>query len=192
MKVVFAILGIVLLLGVGYGLAFFGIIPVRSMAAKNPKLKSVLIAMKLDTPAKKPPTTAKVSAVPLPDPLAGDKAELAAERAQIAQERAAMQKRAALAAAPHRDPNGVIPTSPKVAAIYDTMKPAELAALFEKMSDAQVCDALLKMDEQKAGKVLVAMPPARAALITTRMNATATPATAPQQPQPMVPAKSVP
>ncbi|HEY3330533.1 MAG TPA: hypothetical protein VGK19_10960 [Capsulimonadaceae bacterium] len=170
MKVVLAIVGLLILIGVGYGLAFVGIIPVRSMAEKNPALKKVLVAIKLAPKTTKTVTTAHATAKPAPDPLAGERAALAAERMQLEQQRAAMQKKAVTRAVMASNTVSVVTTSPKVVAIYETMKPAELAALFEKLSDDQVCDALMKMDEQKAGKALVAMSPARAAKITTQMN----------------------
>lgn len=177
MKFVYALLGIVLVLGVTYGLAFLGVIPVASIARHNPSAARVLTAMYLYHP-KKVTTTSMIATVPPPipaeDPLAADRRELDAERAQIAAEKAALEKKPA-------DGDSGTPTSAKMVAIYDTMKPAELAGIFEKLTDAQVCDALIKMDEQKAGKVLVAMPPSRAAKLTTLMNQATGPQNPPQQ-----------
>ncbi len=177
MKVVIALLSIVALVGIAYGLAFAGIIPVAKLAGKNTQIHKALIAMKLEKPAPKATVTMRATAAPVVDPLAADRAALQAERAQVAQEKAVLDRKLATPIQPVHPANWIPPTSDKVAAIYATMKPSEIAAVFEKLSDAQVCDALLKMDESKAGKVLVAMPPARAAILTTRMNQ----ATAPTQ-----------
>jgi flagellar motility protein MotE (MotC chaperone) len=184
MKVAIALAALIATLGVVYALAFIGVIPVKSLAAKNPIVGKALAAIKL-VPKKKAKspilaassksgTSLKGSAAP--DPLASQKAQLAAEQAQLAQEKAQLDSKLNSASAAPSPVRRTSITSAKMSAIYDTMKPAEIASLFEKLPDSQVVDALTKMDEDKAGKVLTAMPVKRAAKLTTIINkTTATP-----------------
>ena len=185
MKALLAIVGVAVVLGVVYALAFVGVIPVARIASNNSGAAKILIALKLyHRPKPKVAAAPAAPLVPAPDPLASDRRALAAERAQLDQEKAQLAQRT-----PGTTGDA---TSTKMSAIYDTMKPAEIAPIFARLSDAQVCDALVKMDEQKAGKVLVALPPDRAAKLTILMNRTT--ATGPQMAQqtPSSPATSVP
>ncbi|MDR3710571.1 MAG: hypothetical protein P4L33_19905 [Capsulimonadaceae bacterium] len=168
MKALLAILGVLVVLGVTYALAFFGVIPVARMAAHNAGAAKVFVALKLyhAPKSKAAMSNALAPLVPAPDPLAADRQALDAERIQLAQQKAALDKKAAGG----DTTGGPVTTSSKMSAIYDTMKPAEIAGIFEKLPDDQVCDALIHMDEQKAGKVLVALPQNRAAKLTIMMN----------------------
>ena len=67
MKAVFGLLGVVVVLGLLYGLAFFGILPVQKMADKSPALGGILRTLHLAKAAKPHPTLAAASA-PAPNP----------------------------------------------------------------------------------------------------------------------------
>lgn len=198
MKIALPIISLLVILGIVYGLAFVGALPVKKLAQHSKPAARILTALKLYRVPRAAPSKPGKKLLPIPpDPLAADKMALAAEKQQLDVEKAALDKRLAApvpppapAAAPAAA--SAFTTSGKMSAIYDTMKPAEIAAIFTKLPDTQVCDALIKMDEQKAGKVLVALPAARAARLTMMMNQAT--ATGPQTPQPAQssPATSVP
>jgi hypothetical protein len=138
------------LLGITYGLAYVGVIPVKKIAGKTPIVHQMLRMINLEQSPKK---SVVIAAVPPPPPAPAPlPATVSTQIKSIP-----------------TTPTEIV-TSSKVSAIYDTMKPASLALIFAKLPDSQVCDALLKMDEQKAGKVLVAMPPNRSAKLTILMN----------------------
>jgi flagellar motility protein MotE (MotC chaperone) len=166
-------IGLVLLgsaLGVTWGLAKFGVIPVRQMAAKNPKLQPVLKAIGLDTP-KLPAAT--VAAVAKPDPLAAEKKSIQAQRDQIederkkweaqrqAQLRADSDSRAAVLRA-QPDPKNLA----RMASVYEQMPADKVTIIFGKMRDDQVTALLRRMDEKRVGQILAAVTPERAARLT--------------------------
>jgi len=139
------------LLGITYGLAYVGVIPVKKIAGKTPIVHQMLRMINLEQPPKKTVAITAAIVAPPPPPIL-------------------IPTKASTPIRSMSSPPAEIVTSSKVSAIYDTMKPASLALIFAKLPDSQVCDALLKMDEQKAGKVLVAMPPNRSAKLTILMN----------------------
>ncbi len=181
MKIALPFLGILALLGVAYGLAFFGVIPAQKMADKSPQLASALIKLHL-AKAKKPaphggPDALKTAAVnPAQAALNTQKTQLDAGRAQLAKDRADFdaQKQAAVAA-PVSAPdsagqNSAAPDSAaKLSAIYAAMSPDDLVTIFTKLPDPDIISALMGLDEKKAGKVLAALPPTRAARLTQQM-----------------------
>lgn len=174
MKAVIGLLGVAALLGVVYGLAFFGIIPVQKMAGKSPALASALVALHL-AKTKKPAHNVSPGAAPNPEQQALDaqKKRLAADRAQLEKDRATLeaQKQQAPPA-----PDGVAPpalspdNAAKLGAIYATMSPDDLARIFGKLPDPDVIQSLTQLDEKKAGQVLAALPADRAARLTRRMS----------------------
>jgi len=172
MKAIVGFLVVFILIGVVYGLAFVGIIPVAKIAGKSHAATSLLVALKLEKPHKNKAirlTGAPIAPASVADPNADQKAALDAERDQLQQEKAMLDRRMQIART-SKPAALFVPTSDKMVDIYDTMKPDDLAHLFGKLSDASVADALSRMDEGKAGKVLVAMPVDRAAKITALMN----------------------
>ena len=192
MKIAIPVLGLLALLGIAYGLAFFGIIPVQKMADHSPKLAHALIALHL-AKAKKPMTAAGKSAAPTavsPEQealntqkkqLADAQAKLAKDRADFEAQQAAPTPSPASAASPNAasaaSPNAASPasgpapdTAGKLSAIYAAMSPDDLIPLFSKLPDPDVVSALMGLDEKKAGKVLAALPPARAARLTQEMS----------------------
>jgi len=164
----------VALLGVVYGLAFFGIIPVQKMAGKSPALASALAALPL-VRAKKPARSAPPGAAPNPQQQALDaqKKQLAADRAQLDKDRAALKTQKQQ---PPTPPDGGAPPAPppdtaaKLGAIYATMSADDLARIFGKQPDPDVIQSLTQLDEKKAGQVLAALPADRAARLTRRMS----------------------
>ena len=184
MKIAIPILGLLALLGIAYGLAFFGIIPAQKMADKSPKLAHTLIALHL-AKAKKPLTASGKSAAPAPispeqealntqkKQLADAQAKLAKDRADFAAQQAAPTPSPASAASPSAasPASGPAPdTAGKLSAIYAAMSPDDLTTIFAKLPDPDVVSALMGLDEKKAGKVLAALPPARAAHLTQEMS----------------------
>jgi len=171
MKFVFGLLGLIVVLGLVYGLAFFGIIPVQQMANKSPALASVLMSLHL-AKAKQQSKLAALAAAPDPKQQALDaqKKRLDADRAQLGKDRLDWEAKKQQADAPAAD-SGVALTdsAAKLSAIYATMGPDDLGRIFAKAPEADVISALTEMDEKKAGKVLAALPVDRAAQITRAM-----------------------
>lgn len=176
MKVVFSILGLVILVGVLYGLAFFGVIPVQKMAAKNPALAKTLA--KLHLASAKPKGTAKAAAAqpltPQMQALQAQQQQIDTARAQLVKDQAAFEaeKQQAAPAATSGStttPAGTVDTGAKISAIYATMSPDDIAKIFAKMPDPVVIQNLMPLDEETAGKVLAAMPADRAARLSQQM-----------------------
>jgi len=175
MKIILPFFGLIALLGIVYGLAFFGIIPAQKMADQTPALASTLISLHL-AKAKKPVHAPKPGAALSPEQVAlnAQKKQLAASQAQLEKDRAAFESSKQTASAPAAD-GSTAPAPPpdpaaKLDAIYAAMSPDDLTPLFSKLSDTDVSRALLAMDEKKAGKILAALPTARAAKLTRRMG----------------------
>ena len=176
MKAVIGVFSVVALLGVLYGLAFLGVIPVQKMAGKAPALASALSALHL-AKAKKPAPAA--AATPTPDPeraaLAAQKKAVAADRARLEKDRADLEasKRQPLAAGPNGSahPTSSQDDAAKLGAIYATMSPDDLSRIFGKLPDPDVIRSLTQLDEKKAGQVLATLPADRAARLARRMSA---------------------
>jgi flagellar motility protein MotE (MotC chaperone) len=180
MKIAIPILGLIALLGVAYGLAFFGIIPTQKMADKSPGLAHTLIALHL-AKAKKPKVTASAEAgttapvvSPEQDALNTQKKQLADAQAALAKQQADFeaQKQAATSTTAQAATAAVpVPDSAaKLSAIYAAMSADDLVTIFSKLPDPDVITALMSLDEKKAGKVLAALPPTRAAHLTQEMS----------------------
>ncbi len=173
MKAVIGLLSVVALLGVVYGLAFFGIIPVQKMADKSPGLASTLTKLHL-AKAKKPAPAAPPGAAPSPEQQALDaqKKQTAADRAQLDKDRADFEAQKAQPAAPLDDVASTPPPdhAAKLGAIYATMSADDLARIFGKQPDPDVIQSLAQLDEKKAGQVLAALPADRAARLTRQMS----------------------
>ena len=169
MKAVFGLLGLVVVLGIVYGLAFFGIIPTQKMADKSPALGAFLKTLHLAKTAKRHPSSLAPVTAPAPNPeqvaLETGKKQLAADRAQFDQDRLAWeaQKRQASAAPAAGD-------SAKINDIYATMSADDIARISAKLPDPDVVAVLTALDEKKSGKILAALPVDRAAKITVLMT----------------------
>ena len=174
MKAVFGLFGVLALLGVAYGLAFLGIIPVQKMAGKSPGLASALVALHL-AKAKKPAHSASPVAVPNPEQQALDaqKKKLAADQAQLEKDRTALEAGKQPPAPASPDGTASTPASDnaaKIGAIYATMSADDLARIFGKLPDPDVIQSLTQLDEKKAGQVLAVLPADRAARLAKRMS----------------------
>jgi flagellar motility protein MotE (MotC chaperone) len=208
MKAVFAIIGLIVVLGIVYGLAFMGIIPVKKMAAKNPALAKILAPLHL-APAK-PKATAVVAKAdttagatdPQQKTLDAQKKQLTDDRAQLDKDKAAFeaQKQSSsptptgdTASADGSAPNGtsVADSGAKLSAIYATMSSDDIAKIFAKLPDPVVIQNLMPLDEGKAGKVLAAMPADRAARLSQQMMAHG-PTRQASAPSPGAPATTIP
>ena len=187
MKAVIGVFSVVALLGVLYGLAFLGVIPVQKMAGKAPALASALSALHL-AKAKKPAPAA--AAAPTPDPeraaLAAQKKAVAADRARLEKDRADLEasKRQPLAAGPNGGASPAPDDAAKLGAIYATMSPDDLSRIFGKLPDPDVIRSLTQLDEKKAGQVLAALPADRAARLARRMSAVSLASARPGSPTP--------
>lgn len=175
MKIAIPILGLLALLGVAYGLAFFGIIPAQKMADRSPGLASALIALHL-AKAKKPVTAGKTHAAPSvispeQEALSTQKKQLADAKAALAKEQADFEAQKQAAPTSSSPAAASVPdTAGKLSAIYAAMSADDLVTIFSHLPDPDVVSALMDLDEKKAGKVLAALPPARAAHLTQEMS----------------------
>lgn len=184
MKIILTVLGLVVVLGVLYGLAFLGVIPVQKMAAKNPAMAKALAKMHLAPAKPKAAVAAKTAATAPADPqqqaLQTQQKQLAADRAQLDKDRTAFE---AEKQQPPTPAGGTISATSdggtaapgdlnaKLTAIYATMSPDDIAKIFAKLPDSVVIQNLTPLDERQAGKVLAAMPPDRAARLSQLMMA---------------------
>ena len=175
MKIVLPLFGLIALLGIGYGLAFVGVIPAQKIADKSPGLAQALITLHL-AKTKKPKLAAKTA--PTPAALSPEQEALNTQKKQLADDKAALAKeqtdfeaqKQAAAAAPLASTSAVPNSAAKLDAIYAAMSPDDLLTIFAKLPDPDVIAALINMDEKKAGKVLAGLPPTRAARLTRQMS----------------------
>lgn len=177
MKAFMAIAGLLIVLGLVYALAFFGILPTQKMAEKNASLMPIFTKLHL-AKAKKHVLTASASAPVSPEQQAFDsqKKKLAADQAQLAKDQAAFESEKQTAAAPGPNtPNGDT-TAPiasdnvaKLNAIYATMSADDISHILAKLPDPDVIQTLTQLDEKKAGQVLTSLPVDRAARISRQM-----------------------
>lgn len=173
MRAVFSLLGLVVVLGIVYGLAFLGIIPAQKMADHSPALASIFKTLHLAKTAKRHPAALAPIALPAPNPeqtaLTVGKKQLAADRAQFDQDRLAWEAQKRQAAAVPAAGN-VGADSAKINDIYATMSADDIARISAKLPDPDVVAVLTSLDEKKSGKVLAALPVDRAARLTHRMS----------------------
>lgn len=172
MKFVFGLLTLIIVLGVVYGLAFFGIIPVQKMADKSPALAQALLPLHL-IKAKGRSQLPIMAAAPSPQQQALDaqKKQLDADRAQLDKDRGDWEAQKRQAAAPATSDGTPLPdNAAKLNAIYAAMAPDDLSRIFAKVPDTDVITALTQMDEKKAGKILAALPADRSARLTRQMS----------------------
>lgn len=164
-------------LGVTYGLAKFGVIPVQKLAVKSPVVGKMLAKIGLNSPKLPAPTAASAAPAAAPDPLAGEKKALQAQRQALEDERAAWEsdkkvqqqqqetsKRTAQVAAP--DPRSIA----RLASVYEQMPADSVTKIFAKLPDDQVIAMLRKMDEKKVSEILAIQTPERAARFTLTLS----------------------
>jgi flagellar motility protein MotE (MotC chaperone) len=172
MKITLTVLGLLAALGVLYGLAFLGIIPVQKWADRNPVLGKTLAQMHLAVI--KPKKAPKTAALPKPDPqqleIQAEQQQIVADRAQLEKDKTAFETEKEQASSAPPATSGP-DTRAKLSAIYATMSPDDISVIFAKLPDPVVIQNLVALDEKKAGKILAAMPADRAARLSQQMMA---------------------
>ncbi|MCW3062681.1 MAG: hypothetical protein JWQ02_4502 [Capsulimonas sp.] len=177
MKAVLGLVGLLVVLGAVYALAFLQIIPAQKMAEKSPAMMKIMQPLHLAKPKPKAKLVAKAGAPAPVDPaklaLDAQQAKLDADRAQLEIDRQAF---AAEKAAPTVGASGqpaAPPIDPKQKRldIYATMGADDIASIFAKQPDKVVLSDLMALDEKKAGQILAALPADRSAKLTQLMNA---------------------
>jgi hypothetical protein len=164
------LLPLLLLAGVAYGLAKFGVLPVRSLAKKNPALGSMLRIVGLDSP--KLPAVQVQTAPAADSPQDTEKKALAAQRVQLEKERTAFeaQKNAPAKPAQGKPDDPTTPSDPRelarLASVYEQMPPEAVTRIFAKLPDTQVIALLRRMEEKQVAQILAIVPPDRAAHFT--------------------------
>jgi len=188
MKIVYGLLGLLVVLGAVYALAFMQIIPAQKIANKNAGARSFLKALHL---AKDPPTPKAVVAIATPSDLdsnpikkiADERAKLADDKAALDAEKAAFEREKASAPVSTDAADGVAPRD-KLVSIYSTMDPDNVAQIMTHIPDKSVLADLKAMDEKRAGKVLAALPADRAAKLSELMTLSPPAKPAPVKPAP--------
>ena len=151
---------LLILLGVPYGLAKMGVIPVAKLTAKNPALAKVARTLGL-TPRKrtvKADTKGENSSSPAPE------ASRPMKIAESPRPAAAQPPVTASAPAPAGDNAGR--QIGWVAKVYENMEPEEAVRIMEKMDDREVVPLLRRMKQRQVAQVLALMPPDRAARLS--------------------------
>lgn len=178
MKVALAVVvPLMVIVGVVYGLAKVGVIPVSKLAQKNKALGSALKAVGLYHPPK--PAAPQVTLASATDPLAEEKKALEAQKATLAKERADFEaQRAAQRRGDNASPSGGGPDPKSVArlaAVYEQMPPEAITRIFAKLPTDQVLAIVRRMDEKQVGQILLLLPPERAARMTQALSRPAPP-----------------
>ncbi|GBC95406.1 hypothetical protein HRbin16_01195 [bacterium HR16] len=147
------------LLGVPYGLAKMGIIPVAKLTAKNPALANLARTVGL-IPRKqtvKADTKAESSSSPAPD---------ASRPMKVAEPpRPAVQPPVTVSAPVSAGDNAGRQIG-WVAKVYENMEPEEAVHIFAKMDDREVVPLLRRMKQRQVAQILALMPPDRAARLS--------------------------
>lgn len=162
---------LMLILGMTYGLARIGVIPTQKMAERKPLLQLAFRLIGLYHPVKAPRRVA--SAVPPPDPMAGEKQAVKAERDALDQERAnwETQKQAQIRADQQaREAAANALPDPKelarLASIYEQMPADTVNKIFLKLPEDEVLGLLRRMDEKQVAQIMAGMTTDRAARLT--------------------------
>jgi len=148
---------LLVLLGLPYALAKFGVIPVGKLTAKNPTAAKVARTLgllprqqaeKADTKASEPPvqtTPAPPVVRPAPPPTQSVPPPAAAQSAS------------------HQDASRQVGWLAKV---YENMEPEEAVRILERMSDREVIPLLRRMKQRQVAQILALLPPDRAARLS--------------------------
>ena len=178
--VLFTVVPLALVLGVGYGLAKANIVPAQKMAEKSPALARVLKPLGLYKIPPAKPASATPTVSPEQQALNAQRESLQKERADWEAQKQAQAKseeqaktdkaKQETAAAPSLDPREIA----RLASIYEQMAADNIVKIFAKMPDPQILALLRRMDEKKVGEVLAAIPPERAAFFTLQLSRAST------------------
>jgi hypothetical protein len=145
---------LLVLLGVPYGLAKFGVIPVGKLTAKNPAAAKVARMLgllprqrtvKADTKPSEPPS----QAAPAPPPVRSVPP--------------ASQNLPSPTPVQSPSPDDASRQIGWLAKVYENMEPEEAVSILEKMSDREVIPLLRRMKQRQVAQILALLPPDRAA-----------------------------
>lgn len=151
---------LLILLGVPYGLAKIGVIPVAKLAAKNPALAKFARSIGLmPRPRAVKASTKQESTASLPKPAATP-----SSASRPAPPALAPLPLAGSAGAGDRD--GASRQVGWVAKVYENMEPEQAVRILEKMSDREVVELLRRMKQRQVAQILALMPPDRAARLS--------------------------
>lgn len=159
-KLLLLLILLMILLGIPYGLAKVGVIPVAKLTAKNPALAKAARALGL-TPRKQ---TVKAS-------TKQEKASSPASESSPVETKPADLPRNApplptSAAAPSSSTDTASRQIGWVAKVYEEMEPEEAVRIFAKMDDREVVPLLRRMKQRHVAQILALMPPDRAARLS--------------------------
>lgn len=187
MKIVYTVIGLIVVLGAVWAMAFFGVIPAQKIADKNASARSFLKALHLAKDPAKPKALTVVAAAANVDDnpikkIADERAKLDAAKAALDEEKAAFEHEKA--AAPAASTTPAVDSRGKLVSIYSTMDPDAVAQIMTHLPDKSVLDDLKAMDEKRAGKVLAALPADRAAKLSELMTLPSPMKSASAQPAP--------
>ncbi len=159
-KLLLVLIFLLILLGVPYGLAKMGVIPVAKLTAKNPALAKVARTLGLISPKQ----TVKAS-------NKQEKASNSASESSPVPTKPADLPRTApppltSAAAPSSSADTASRQIGWVAKVYEEMEPEEAVRIFAKMDDREVVPLLRRMKQRQVAQILALMPPDRAARLS--------------------------
>lgn len=151
---------LVILLGVPYGLAKIGVIPVAKLAAKNPALAKFARSIGLmPRPRAVKADTKQESTASLPKPAATP-----SNTSRPAPPALAPLPSARSGAAGNPDSAGR--QVGWVAKVYENMEPEQAVRILERMNDREVIALLRRMKQRQVASILALMPPDRAARLS--------------------------
>lgn len=158
MKHLMVILVVLLvLLGIPYGLAKVGVIPVAKLTANNPGLAKFAQTLGLvprkrvvhaNSQTKEPVPPSQITAPPRPPTPLHNPPPTATPLSPVAAQ---------------EQPNRQIGWMAKV---YENMEPEEAVRIFANMDDREVVSLLRRMKQRQVAAILALMPPDRAARLT--------------------------
>lgn len=151
---------LVILLGVPYGLAKLGIIPVAKLTAKNPALaKFARVAGLMPRPRSVKADTKQQDNTP----------NLQRTEPPVRTSRPA-QPSSFPSALPNPSATSVQDTTARqvgwLAKVYENMEPEEAVRILDKMNDREVIALLRRMKQRQVAQILALMPPDRAARLS--------------------------
>lgn len=151
---------LVILLGVPYGLAKMGVIPVAKLTAKNPPLAKFVRSIGLLPPSQAVKADTKEgSNASLPTPATNP-----SSTSRPAPSASAPLPPARSAAA--GDGDSASRQVGWVAKVYENMEPEQAVRILERMDDREVIALLRRMKQRQVASILALMPPDRAARLS--------------------------
>lgn len=161
MKRLLVLLAILLiLLGIPYGLAKMGIIPVAKLCAKNPALakfaRSVGLMPRRQTVQASTKEQGAVSATP----------SVPASSKTVRPEPAPLPPVPPAAPSAANTPDDPSHQVGWVAKVYENMEPEQAVRILEKMNDREVIALLRRMKQRQVAQILALLPPDRAARLS--------------------------